>query len=323
MMAGRDANGDWRPGASRLALESRATLLADIRNFFASRQVLEVETPVISRFGNSDPNIQNVSTDEHPPGFLRTSPEYAMKRLLCSGSGDIYELGRVFRKGERGRQHNPEFTLLEWYRQDMNYLELATEVTELVRHCGRGKYDEWPVVRSQYRELFQVHCGVDPWTCSEPELELCARDRGIVAPPMGASEWLDLLMTEVIQPSLHGHSLTIVFDFPPEQAALSRIRDGDRQVAERFEIFLGQVELANGFQELDDAEEQRRRFERENRQRAARGEMTPPLDRLLLDAIEHGLPHCSGVALGVDRLLMALTDLNSMDAVLAFSAGRA
>ncbi len=169
-MAGRDPVEDWRPGASRLALESRASLLADIRAFFADRQVMEVETPVISRFGNSDPNIRSISTGEHPPGFLRTSPEYAMKRLLCAGSGDIYELGRVFRQGERGRQHNPEFTLLEWYRRDMSYLELADEVVALIRHCGRGTYDEWPVIRSEYRELFQLHCGVDPWTCSETEL---------------------------------------------------------------------------------------------------------------------------------------------------------
>jgi lysyl-tRNA synthetase class 2 len=321
-MASQPGGNSWRPGASRLALEARASLLAAIRSFFAARGVTEVETPLISRHGNSDPNIESITTGEHPARYLRTSPEYALKRLLCAGSGDIYELGRVFRSGETGRHHNPEFTLLEWYRLGMEYLDLADEVVELVRECGQGRFDDWPAKHVSYRDLFLEHCHLDPWTCTEVELELCAVERGITAPPMGVTEWLDLLLGQVVQPALPGHQLTIVHDFLPEQAALARIQRGDRDLAQRFEVFLGQVELANGYQELTNAREQQQRFERENRHREARGESAVPLDQALLEALRHGLPECSGVALGVDRLLMAVTGLDSMDAVLAFAEPR-
>ena len=156
---------DWRPGATRFALEARARLLTDIRRFFTDRDVMEVETPVISRAGNSDPNIESMTLDSDPAGYLRTSPEYPLKRLLCAGLGDIYELGRAFRRGEQGRWHNPEFTLLEWYRLDLPYLELAKEVIELVRNCGHGQFDHWPVQQTSYRDLFLQHTGLDPWFC--------------------------------------------------------------------------------------------------------------------------------------------------------------
>ena len=317
---GRDRG--WRPGASRHAIESRAALLADIRAFFAARGVLEVETPVLSRYGNSDPNIDGMQTGGARPRSLRTSPEYAMKRLLASGLGDIYELGRVFRAGEQGRHHNPEFTLLEWYRVGMHYLELADEVVDLVRSCGHGAFDDWAVRRVDYRALFIEQTGLDPYDCSEAELAACAAERGLVAGLMDHGEWLDLVMGEIVQPALGGECFTVVHDYPPEQAALSRIRPGDPPVAERFEVYLGSQELANGYQELTDAAEQLRRFERENRGREARGEEPVRLDSLLIDALDEGLPECSGVALGVDRLLMSILNLDDIDAVLAFSTDR-
>lgn len=316
------AGPDWRPGASRHAVEARARLLAAIRGFFAARGVLEVETPVLARAGNSDPNIASIATEEPRRRFLRTSPEYAMKRLLAAGFGDIYELGRVFRAGEKGQFHNPEFTLLEWYRGSVGYRDLATEVLELVRSCGAGAFDGWGEQRITYRDLFRDQLGLDPFHCGEADLAQCAAERGIRAGPLEHLQWLDLLLAEVLQPALPGECLTVLYDFPPEQAALARMRPGDPPVAERFEVFLGQMELANGYQELTDPDEQRRRFERENRLRDIRGEEAPPLDERLLGALRHGLPECSGVALGVDRLLMSLLKLERMDAVLAFSADR-
>jgi len=312
----------WRPGASRQAVEARAALLADIRAFMAGRGVLEVETPVLSRAGNSDPNIQSLATDCARKRYLRTSPEYAMKRLLAAGHRDIYELARVFRAGEQGQYHNPEFTLLEWYRTGMAYLDLASEVLELVRHCGAGNYDEWDTQWVTYRELFRQSLGLDPALCSESDLSHCAAERGIRAGPMDQSQWLDLLFSEILQPNLPGECLTVVYDFLPEQAALARIRGGSDPAAERFEVFLGQMELANGYQELTDADEQLRRFERENHLRRIRGEETAPIDTRLIDALRHGLPECSGVALGVDRLLMMLLKLERIDAVLTFDTER-
>ena len=314
---------NWRPGASRHAIEARAHLLATIRAFMAERRVLEVETPILSQAGNSDPNIHSIATDDLRKRYLRTSPEYAMKRLLAAGHQDIYELGRVFRAGEQGQYHNPEFTLLEWYRAGLGYLELAAEVVDLIRLCGAGHYDDWEVQWLGYRDLLQQSTGLDPAHCSEDELSNCALERGIRSGPLDHLQWLDLLFAEVVQPALPGESITVVYDFLPEQAALSRIRGGDKPAAERFEVFLGQMELANGYQELTDADEQLRRFERENRLRSLRGEETAPIDGLLIDALRQGLPECSGVALGIDRLLMSILKLERIEAVLAFDAGRA
>ena len=311
----------WRPGASRYAIEARAQLLADIRSFFAERGVLEVETALISPVGNVDPNIESIVTDDDR--YLRTSPEFMLKRLLASGLRDLYEMGRVFRAGEAGRHHNPEFTMLEWYRTGMPYLDLADEVAELVRACGRGRFEGWPVRRIPYREFFRRETGLDPWLCGETELEDCAAERGVNSGPLDRQQLIDLLTAEVVQPALPGEQLTVVYDYPPEQAALARIRSGEVDMAERFELYLGQAELANGYQELTDPVEQLARFERDARQRERRGQARIPVDRRLVAALEAGLPECSGVALGVDRLLMAILKLDRIDAVLAFSTDRA
>jgi lysyl-tRNA synthetase class 2 len=229
----------------------------------------------------------------------------------------------VFRAGEAGRHHNPEFTMLEWYRTGLPYLELAAEVADLVRACGRGQFDDWPLRRVTYRDLFREETGLDPWLCAETELQDCAAERGLHAGPLDRQEWIDLLMAEVVQPALPGESLTVVYDYPPEQAALARIRAGEVDVAERFEVYLGQAELANGYQELTDAAEQRARFERDARRRDRRGQERIPVDHRLLAALQTGLPDCSGVALGVDRLLMAILKLDRIDAVLPFATDRA
>jgi lysyl-tRNA synthetase class 2 len=312
---------DWRPTAAPGQLQARALLLREIREFFAERKVMEVETPLISMSGNTDPEIQSIRTADG--GYLRTSPEFALKRLLASGSGDIYELGRVFRGGEAGRMHNPEFTMLEWYRKGFSHHRLMDEVTDLVKRCGRGKFDHWPVQKLSYRQLFLHHAGLDPNDADVSALAERAQESGINELELTRRQWLDLLLSVVIQPALPEHCLTYVHDFPADQAALARVRQDNPPVAERFELYLGRTELANGYQELTDAAEQARRFEADNRQRESRGQPVYQADHNLVKALEHGLPECAGVALGVDRLLMAITGAASITEVLAFPYSRA
>jgi lysyl-tRNA synthetase class 2 len=317
---------EWRPTASRRAIEARAGLLADIRMFFAQRKVLEVETAQLSSAGNSDPNIASIATDSVVPRFLRTSAEYPMKRLLAAGLPDIYELGRVFRAGEKGSKHNPEFTMLEWYRHQFSYQQLAVEVLELVRFCGHGKFDQWPIIHTTYRELFREQLGLDPHFCDEEDCRALALERDIHAGQLDLDGWLDLLLSHLIQPAMNSESITVISDFLPQQAALSRLREDVKTgvtVAERFEIYLGQVELANGYHELTDPVEQQKRFEQDRKMRQLRGEDIAPVDRHLLAALNAGLPECSGVAVGVDRLLMAILGVDHIDMVLPFPFDRA
>jgi lysyl-tRNA synthetase class 2 len=316
----REQNSHWQPAATNAALHARADLLARVRDFFAQREILEVETPVLSGAGNSDPGLHQWCTRD-PEAWLRTSPEYAMKRLLAAGSGDIYELGRVFRGDESGRHHNREFTLLEWYRVGWGYHELMDETAALVRACLPGR--ELTEQRLSYRALFIDYAGVDPFTESRDGLAARLAARDIDLADATPAECLDLLLSLVIQPHLPADCLTFVFDFPEQQAALARIRPGHPPVAERFELFLGPVELANGYQELTDAAEQRDRFERENRVREAAGMAPVPLDELLLEALAAGMPECAGVALGIDRLLMFERAAGALAEILAFPADRA
>jgi lysyl-tRNA synthetase class 2 len=271
--------------------------------------------------GNTDPEIHSIRTDDG--GYLRTSPEFALKRLLASGIGDNFELGRVFRRGESGRHHNPEFTLLEWYRTGWTYLQLMDEVADLVRYCGDGKFDQWPLNRITYRQLFLDYVNIDPVTADGRSLSIVAREHEIEDIDLDRNQWLDLLISLVIQPALPDHCLTFVCDYPADQAALSQIRPGNPPVAERFELYLGQTELANGYQELTDATEQQRRFDAENTERENHGKPVCQVDRHLISALKHGLPGCAGVALGVDRLLMAIGDMESIDEVTAFPSSRA
>ena len=312
---------NWRPTADSTRLKARAGLLRDIRAFFSSRGVMEVETPLISRAGNTDPEIQSIRTGDG--GYLRTSPEFALKRLLAAGIGDLYELGRVFRAGESGRSHNPEFTMLEWYRNGFGYHRLMDEVAELVRHCAHGMFERWPQQKLSYRQLFQQYLDIDPFNASQQLLCARAKTHGIDDIELGRKQWLDLLISMVIQPALPQECLTFVYDFPVDQAALARIRHSSPPLAERFELYLGRTELANGYQELTDPDEQRQRFDFDNRQREQRGLDSCEIDDHLLNAIEHGLPECAGVALGVDRLLMAICAADSINEVTAFPFSRA
>ncbi|GAB1595947.1 EF-P lysine aminoacylase EpmA [Lysobacter sp. PAGU 2638] len=301
-----------------------------IRDFMAARGVLEVETPVMSRAGNTDPNIASFAvdfsgrTDGAPrTRWLRTSPEFALKRLLASGVGDCYELGRVFRDGEAGGRHNPEFTMLEWYRVGIDHVELAREVADLVEQClalvGRtARVDE-----TTYGALFHSRLGIDAHRDDIEILRAALGDVRIDPDGLSRDDWLDLLMTHRIQPTFAADTIHVVHDYPASQCALARVRDGDPAVAERFEIYLGPLELANGYHELTDAAEQRRRFDADIARRNMHGTAAVPRDDALLDALANGLPACAGVALGVDRLLMALQGTPRIADVLAFDFARA
>ncbi len=321
---------DWMPSATPDALRLRARLNAAIRDFFARRGVLEVETPIMSRAGNTEPNIASFAlgfsgrTDGAPrTRWLRTSPEHPLKRLLAAGIGDCYELGRVFRDGEAGGRHNPEFTMLEWYRLGIDHVELAGETAGLVRMALALVGREADVESLTYRDLYLRELGLDPMTAPDDELRGAMGDIAIDPEGLVRDDWLDLLMTHRIQPRLSPDAILIVRDYPPSQCALARIRRDDPPVAERFELYLGPLELANGYHELLDANEQRARFERDVAVRQRRRMPAPAVDERLLDALAHGLPACAGVALGVDRLLMAMRGTSSIADVLAFDFTRA
>lgn len=322
---------DWHTTAAPAAIRWRARLNACIRDFFSARDVLEVETPVLSGAGNSDPNIASFSlgfsgrTDGAPrTRWLRTSPEFAIKRLLASGIGDCYELGRVFRDGEVGGRHNPEFTMLEWYRVGWDHQQLLEEAAHLVRTALALVDRDLRFQRIPYRDLYQRQLQLDPFTAPEGELRAALGDVQIDPDGLGRDDWLDLLMTHRLQPMFGVDQLLAVYDYPASQCALARVRGhGDNAVAERFELYLGPLELANGYHELRDAGEQRARFERDLVLRTQRGDPRPSLDERLLASLEHGLPACAGVALGVDRLLMAMLDSGRIADVLAFDFGNA
>ncbi|MBN6152544.1 EF-P lysine aminoacylase GenX [Xanthomonas sp. AmX2] len=311
------------------ALRLRAALNARIRAFFAARQVLEVETPMLSEAGNTEPNIDSFQTrfSGHVDAgsalrWLRTSPEYPLKRLLAAGVGDCYELGRVFRNGEAGGRHNPEFTLLEWYRVGWNHLQLVDETVELVR-AALALVAREPALRVvTYRQLFVDTLGIDPFVAAVAELQHALHGIRIDGDGLQRDDWLDLLLTHRIQPSFPDDRITVVHDWPATQCALARIRDGRPPLAERFELYLGAYEVANGYHELNDAAEQRRRFLHDHARRAARGAVLPPLDERLLRALP-ALPDCAGVAVGVDRLLMAMRGTPRIADVLAYDFARA
>lgn len=311
------------------ALRQRAALNALIRRFFAERNVLEVETPILSEAGNTEPNIDSFHTrfSGHvdagtPQRWLRTSPEFPLKRLLAAGVGDCYELGRVFRNGEAGGRHNPEFTMLEWYRVGWDHHRLIDETVALVR-AALGLVQRDARVRViDYRSLYQQQLGVDPFQASVAQLQAALGDVQVDPAGMTRDDWLDLLMTHHIQPHFDAAVMTVVHDWPASQAALARIRPGTPALAERFELYLGSVELANGYHELNDAAEQRARFERDHAVRTARGAVLPPLDERLLAALP-ALPDCAGVAVGVDRLLMAMNQTGRIGDVLAIDFANA
>lgn len=313
-----------RDGATlRGALELRAKLYALIRQFFAERGVLEVETPILSEAGNTEPNIESFSANfgghiaaGSRERWLRTSPEHALKRLLAAGVGDCYELGRVFRNGEAGRHHNPEFTMLEWYRTGFDHRRLMRETTEFVQATLALAGHKAEVAEYSYRELFWP-LRLDPFDAPIDALQKPLAEFHIDPHGLVRDDWLDLLITHRLQPDFPSNRITLAYDFPASQCALAKIRDGDPPVAERFELFLGSYELANGYHELTDAGEQRARFERDNARRRARGQREIPIDERLLAALPR-MPACAGVALGIERLLMCLAGTDDIGDVIAF-----
>jgi lysyl-tRNA synthetase class 2 len=314
----------WHPSASLKTLRLRAELLAGLRTFFAARQILEVETPLLASSGITDPAIEPfIVTDGDSvsaPRYLQTSPEYAMKRLLVAYGEPVYQIAKAFRDGEAGARHNPEFSLLEWYRPGFDHHQLMDEVAELLAQCLGPR----PVSRISYRELFVSNLGVDPMSASADELSALVRSKLDAGSMQGDRDlWLDLLMSHVLEPVLAGEGACFVYDYPASQAALSRIVEHDGAwVGQRFELYVDGIELANGYCELRDVQEQRLRFEQDNERRVSCGKDPRPLDENLLAALQHGLPYCSGVALGIDRLVMLAAGKSDIREVLAFDWSR-
>ena len=330
-----NASGDWQPTAALEVLKLRARLLERIRAFFSERGVLEVETPVLSSAATTDPALATLATRYTGPLFphgstlyLHTSPEFPMKRLLAADSGSIYQICKVFRDGEAGRLHNPEFTMLEWYRVGFDHHRLMDETDELVTRLLAPTMSLDAPERLSYREAFQRHAGLDPHTASGGDFAAAAKANNIGVPPELLAQndlavWRDLLLTHVVEPMLGQGRLTFIYDYPASQASLARIQPGDPPLAARFELYLNGIELANGFHELADADEQRTRFERQLHARAASGQPVVPLDERLLAALAYGLPDCSGVAVGFDRLVMLAAGARTIAEVLAFPVDRA
>jgi lysyl-tRNA synthetase class 2 len=301
-------------------LKRRAELLRRLREFMSRRDILEVETPALSAGAAVDPNILSLHTEIRVSGaarrfYLQTSPEFHMKRLLADGAGPIYQITRVFRDGEQGRRHQPEFTMLEWYRPGFDHQRLMDEVGELLAELGLPAGE-----RLTYAEAFREHVGLDAGDDISCFVRRAAA-LGFLSEPPERRALVDFLFSEVVVPKLGQGGGTFIYDFPEDQAALSRIRPGTPPVAERFELFLAGMEIANGFHELGDAAEQRRRFENDNARRREKGLPEMPVDERLLAALPK-LPDCAGVALGVDRLLMVLVGADDIRDVLAFPFDR-
>jgi lysyl-tRNA synthetase class 2 len=316
---------DWKPSASLKNLQQRAYALAKIRRFFSERDVLEVETPLLASSTVPDVYIESIAAEvvegnSSRKNFLQTSPEFFMKRLLASGSGSIYQITKAFRQEEKGARHNIEFTLLEWYRLSYSLDQLMTELEQLVQEvlgCG-------PISRFSYREIFQQHLQIDPHEISLEELQqLASTEIDLSGGDLSKTDYLQLLLSNSIEPKLPPYC--IIYNYPSEQAALATLAADERGavVAKRFELFGHSMELANGYFELSDAAEQRARFENDNAARKEKGLETHDADEKLIAALESGLPSCSGVAVGVDRLLMLLVEAKNISEVISFDSERA
>ncbi len=322
---------DWRPTATPEALRRRAAMLAELRAFFAERGVLEVETPLLSAEATLDLHLESPTSEIEAPGFpkrrmyLQTSPELAMKRLLAADSGSIYQVCKAFRGGERGRWHNPEFTILEWYRVGWDHHRLMREVVALIETLLAGSHRFEAAVYASYAELMNRHAGVDPDDTSTRVLRQAVER----SPAHQNTEGLDRddllarLFAEEVEPHFAPDQVTVVFDYPASQAAMARLNAGDPRTAERFEAFVGDIELANGYGELGDPAEQRQRLERDLARRRKEGRPLPPMPSRFLAALKAGLPRCSGVALGFDRLLGLDLGARKIDELIAFPVERA
>ncbi len=313
---------NWAPSASIETLKLRAEMMARIRVFFTERGYLEVETPVMAAFSVTDVYLEPIQVQcLGKDYFLQTSPEYHMKRLLAAGSGPIFQLSRAFRDDEAGRWHNPEFTMLEWYRPGFTHHDMLEEIDAFLQLILQTK----PLVIKTYQDLFESLCGFNPFDVTLERLKaiLQVLELGNVldADETDIDQYLFLLMTHVIEPKLAQYDAPVaLIDFPESQAALARVREG---VAERFEIYYQGIELANGFHELTDAVQQAARFEADNKKREALGLKVRAIDTRFLAAMSHGLPQSTGVALGVDRLFALVFGKQSIQECFAFDVSRA
>ncbi len=307
---------NWQPVTPRRTLKQRARMLQDIRAFFAARDVLEVETAALSQAANTDPFIQSFCLEE-TKRYLHTSPEYPMKRLLAAGSGDIYQICKVWRKEETGRQHNPEFTLLEWYRVGFSYLQLADEVNQLL--CSLFQFDTSSSLMTSYQQLFLEKFKINPHTVGHTDLVSCVKANisGLDTRQLDNQALLDALMTHCIEPGFASDRLTFVLDYPASQSALAALRTRQQiTYAMRFEVYLGQLELGNGYQEETDYKRNKAILNKENQQRPGTKKM--PVDQHFLAAMKSGMPECAGVAIGLDRVLMKIANKNRIDQVISF-----
>ncbi|MFZ2314346.1 MAG: elongation factor P--(R)-beta-lysine ligase [Gammaproteobacteria bacterium] len=313
----------WQPSASIANLKQRAAILKTIRDFFATREVMEVETPLMCHTSVTDPFIQSIPAlfQAHPSSleqrfYLQTSPEYAMKRLLAAGSGPIYQLGKAFRQGEIGQVHNPEFTMLEWYRPGFDHHQLMDEMDDLLQLILKTEKAE----RISYADLFKAYLNINPHNTTVAELKTCADQHqlDIAIETTDVDTWLLLLLTHCIEPHMGKTKPCFLYDFPVTQAALAKIQPGNPPVASRFEVYFKGIELANGFHELQQVAEQRSRFEKNIAERKALQLTDMPIDEFFLAALSHGLPDCAGVALGIDRLVMLATQHDCLQDVISF-----
>ncbi|MDJ0917546.1 MAG: EF-P lysine aminoacylase EpmA [Woeseiaceae bacterium] len=313
----------WRPSSNADVARQRSALLDRARSWFRSRAVLEVDTPALSSAAVSDPNIRSLSVSgvdgNVGPLFLHTSPEFCMKRMLADGYPDIYSICRVFRGGELGRSHQPEFTMIEWYRLDFGLAQIIEDTLQLIQSVLRDRTPPRPSVQLSYRQAFVDSVGIDPLIASTKELAHAATTDTALLDALGddRSAWLDLLFSTTVADSFPRDRLTVVTHFPADQAALARLAD-DASVAERFEVFCGTLELANGYVELTDAGELRARFDRDLKKRVAAGAPVTPIDERFLEAMQSGLPDCAGVALGFERLHLLFAETRDIRDVVSF-----
>ena len=323
---------DWKPGCSLEMLQIRSQALGRIRSFFEAKGVMEVETPLLGNACGTDPSLMFFTTQYSLPPhdkklFLQSSPEFAMKRLLAAGSGSIFQICKAFRNGETGRLHNPEFTILEWYRVDFSLSRLMDEIAELLQVLFEPYQSLERVQRFSYREVFHRYTGINPLDFSLVTFSGCAQENNLPEAELicgnNHSMWLDFLFSHLVQPKLGSQGLCMIYDYPACQASLAKLKNNDLNVSERVEVFLNGVELGNGFYELCDAKEQSSRFDAEINERKLRGEPAVVKDQRFLDALVSGLPDCSGVAIGLDRLLLMITGNNNLNDVLAFPVARA
>lgn len=305
----------WEPQATLEVLSARANVNAKIREFFHSRDVIEVETPILNQYAVTDLYIDSIATGNSK--FLHTSPEYAMKRLLVFHKCDTYQLCKVFRANEKGNFHNDEFTMLEWYRLAWTYKDLMKEVAEIITTLVSDYLEPLDPVYISYQQIFKKYAGIDIQTANQADyLQVCGDHSIKLNSALKTHQYQDLVLNQIIVPKLEKRRMTFVYDFPAEQAALAKLND--QGCAERFELYFGGLELANGFQELTDAQEQLSRFEEDNRQRLLVNKKAIEVDVEFIAALESGLPESAGVALGIDRLLMVMLGVNDIRNVLSF-----